>query len=252
MQNTNFPTFSYCRNEVTQESKCQSHHLIRTRHFLPATCVNGANKLVQIDLPLFGHFRRSMACSTMMLMNYPLILLSESTAVSVEVVVDNARRPVESRTEAKLARDRAERPRLRSRSLSHDRVKRSSSRSRSKSQGLSCRWEPEKHPRAISCQDGTDAATASDERRTSLLRHIPRMPVRQMSSRLRMPERQASKGKLFSDTVDKAISRLRMPIRQISRRHVETMPETKSDAVGGMSSPEYPLSPKRSSLQKHC
>jgi hypothetical protein len=190
----------------------------------------------------------------MMLMNYPLILLSESTAVSIEVVVDNARRPVESRTEAKLARDRAERPRLRSRSLSHDRVERSAPRSRSKSQGPSCRWEPEKHPRAISCQGDTDAvaATTTDERRHSLLRHIPRMPVRQMSSRLRMPERQASKGMLFSDTVDKAISRLRMPIRQISKRNVETMPETESDADCGTSSPEYPLSAKRSSLQKHC
>lgn len=193
-----------------------------------------------------------MASRTMMLMNYPLILLSESTAVSIEVVVDNARRPVESRTEAKLARDRAERPRLRSRSLSHDRVKRSTPRSRSKSQGPSCRWEPEKHPRAIPCQGETEAAVTSDERKHSLLRHIPRMPVRQMSSRLRMPERQASKGKLFSDTVDKAISRLRMPIRQISKRNVETTPDTKSDADCGTSSPDYSLSAKRSSLQKHC
>ena len=187
----------------------------------------------------------------MMLMNYPLILLSESTAVSIEVIVDNARRPIESRTEAKQARDRAERPRLRSRSLSYDRVKRSASRSRSKSHSPSCRWEPEKHPRAISCQGESGAAVTSDESRNSLLRHIPRMPVRQMSSRLRMPERQASKGKLFADTVDKAISRLRMPIRQISKRNVEATPETKSD-TGGKSSPEYPLSPKRSSLQKHC
>lgn len=190
-----------------------------------------------------------MAVCTMMLMSYPLVLLSESASVSIEVVVDNARRPVESRTEAKLARDRAERPRLRSRSLSHDRVKRSPSRSRSKSQSPTCRWEPEKHPRAISCQGGTGSASTTDERRNTILRHIPRMPVRQMSSRLRMPERQASKARLFSDTVDKAISRLRMPIRQASKRNVETTSETKADADGSKSSPEYPSSPKRSSFK---
>jgi hypothetical protein len=148
---------------------------------------------------------------------YPLQLLSENNAESIELIVDNARRPFESKTEAKLARDRATRSRVRSRSLSNDRASRRSSRNRSKSLLTSCRWESEKHPSAIPCLGAPEAADG-----WNFLRQIPRMPVRQLSSRFRTPERQASKGNIFSDTVGMAINTLRMPIRQLSKKKVDS------------------------------